>query len=72
VQPERLGLQAFAANRDITLRLTQQQTLHENQRRGDGNDRNDDDSHQLVRRDAELVGELVEVCGQDEHVLRVT
>ena len=54
-----------------SVRLAQQQALHEDQWRGDRNDHDDDHGHEVVGRHAELVGELVEIGREHQHVLRV-
>ncbi len=70
-EPEWRRTQSLAAYRDVALRLLQQLPLHEHQRRGDRHDGHDDDRHELVGRHAELVGELVEIGRQHQHVLRI-
>ena len=70
-EPQRPGLQPLAAHRDIALRLPQQQPLHEDKRRGDGDDHHHDHGHELIGRHAELVGELVEIGREHQHALRI-
>ncbi len=68
---ERRGAQSLAAHRDVALRLLQQLPLHEHERRRDRDDGHDHDRHELIGRHAELVGELVEIGREHQHVLRI-
>jgi hypothetical protein len=61
----------LALDRDELAGIPQQEALQHDQREGHRDDANRHRRHQVIRRRAELVGELVEVGGENEVALGV-
>jgi hypothetical protein len=56
----------------VLARALQQVALQQHERKRDADDEDGDRRHQMVRRRPELVGELVQICREDEMAFGIT